>query len=286
MQSQLVFKEEHEIERLRVQNRLLSCYEGPVLARILSEGRQLAVLDIGCNDGMKTVKRFSHDSVSHVIGIEYNEILATKAKEMYGDERFSFYRLDVEAEDFSDRLRDIMREKQIEGFDVIYLSFVLMHLTDASKLLVALRPFLRTGGKLLIIEAHDAASTLTNDPSGLLGSFLEILKQDKYSGNREVGASICGTLAECGYGEICVWHDCISAGEGETEKKQAILTTFFSYLSEDVALLRSIEPENPTYRSWAAWLDRNYDELRQRIMEERSVISMGMNILTCTKGKV
>ena len=285
MQSQLVFQEKNEIRRLRVQNELLSCYEAPILTQIFSEERNLSVLDIGCNDGQKTVERFSSESVSHVIGLEYNEKLAEKAQKTYGNEHFSFYPFDVETEDFSEYLRAIMAEKQIDGFDVIYLSFVLMHLSDVKGLLLDLYPFLKENGKLFIVEANDAASTLNNDEKGLLGEFLEMLKKDKYSGNRAVGATICEVLSDCGYRDICVWHDAVSAAESEKEKKKAIFTTFFSYLSEDILLLLDAEPDNEEYRSWSLWLDLNYKTLKRLILQEKSVISMGMKILTCTKGK-
>ena len=285
MQSQLVFQEKNEIKRLRVHNELLACYEAPVFAQIFSEGQDLAVLDIGCNDGQKTVERFSSESVSHVIGLEYNEKLAAKAQKTYGNEHFSFYPFDVETEDFSEYLRAIMAEKQIDGFDVIYLSFVLMHLSDVKGLLLDLYPFLKENGKLFIVEANDAASTLNNDVKGLLGEFLEMLKKDKYSGNRAVGATICEVLSDCGYRDICVWYDAVSATEGEKEKKKAIFTTFFSYLSEDILLLLDAEPDNEEYRSWSAWLAENYEPLKRLILKEKSVISMGMKILICTKGK-
>lgn len=285
MQNQFIFQEKNEIERLRIQNDLLSCYEAPVFTQIFSEKQNLSVLDIGCNDGRKTLERFTSDSVSRVIGLEYNEELAVKAQKTYGDERFSFYRVDVESEDFPERLQIIMKEKRIDGFDVIYLSFVLMHLSDVDKLLSAIRPFLKTDGKLFIVEANDAASTLTGDNNGLLREFLEILKKDKYSGNREVGTSICETLSACGYENICVWHDFISAAEREKEKKKAIYTTFFTYLWEDVLLLLETEPENEEYQSWSDWLHLNYQSLKHLVLQEKSVISMGMKILTCTKGE-
>ena len=55
---------------------------------------------------------------------------------------------------------------------MIYLSFVLMHLGDVNKLLVSIRPFLKTEGKLVIIEANDSASYLSHDKQGLLGDCL------------------------------------------------------------------------------------------------------------------
>ena len=285
MESQLVFQDKKEIKRLRVQNSLLACYEAPILEQIFAEGQNLAVLDVGCNDGCKTLERFTSDSVSRVIGLEYNEELVSKAQKKYGGEKFSFYRVDVETQDFPERIRNIMNENQIHGFDVIYLSFVLMHVSDVKKLLVNLRPFLKADGKLLIIEANDADSTLNCDQNGLLGEFLGILKKDKYSGNREVGATICDILPVCGYENICVWHDAVSAAEGEREKKKAIFTTFFSYLREDVSLLLESEPDNKEYNLWSAWLNSNYETLKRLILRNESIISMGMKIVTCTKEK-
>ena len=285
MESQLVFQEKTEMERLRVQNRLLSGYEKPILAQMFSERCDLAVLDVGCNDGMKTVEQFTSDSVSRVIGLEYNPDLVQTAQQKYGDERFSFYHFDVEGEEVAQRLRAIMDENQIEAFDVIYLSFLLMHLSDVSKLLAALKPFLKEDGKLFIIEANDRVSTLNNDQTGLLGEFLEILRKEKYSGNREVGAVICEKLADCGYKDICVWHDFVSAGAGEPEKKQDIFTTFFTYLAEDITLLLNAEPENEEYRTWAAWIESNYSVLKDLVLQDESMIAMGIRILTCGKGR-
>ena len=75
MQSQLVFQEEKERERLRRQNLLLSQAEKPALEHFFKGKSELSVLDIGCNDGARTFHRFSDDRISRVIGLEYNQQL-------------------------------------------------------------------------------------------------------------------------------------------------------------------------------------------------------------------
>ena len=158
-----------------------------------------------------------------------------------------------------------------------------MHLKDTERYLTSLRPFLKKDGKILIIEADDSNSKLNGDGGGLLGDFLSILKKDKYAGNREVGKNIIQTLKKCGYHNISVHYDAISASKGEKEKKEAIFTTFFSYLGEDVSILLSQEPTNLEYKSWKKWLESNYTTLKNLVMDEESEISMGMKILTCSK---
>lgn len=282
---QLVFQEKKELKRLHIQNRLLGEYEKPVFDSIFSGQEGLSVLDIGCNDGTKTVEWFSTEAVSKVIGLEYNEGLAKKARKLYGNEKFSFYSMDVESSDFSRQMKIKMKEKEIESFDVIYLSLVLLHLTDVKKVLEAVCTLLREDGQIVIVEANDKNTVLMPDKKGLLPEFLHILEEDKYSGNRNMGNEICSLLTESGYDNIKIWHESISAGAGEKEKKKDIFKIFFSYLPEDVDLLLEEVPDCEEYQKWDRWLEENYKKLRNSIVLSNATISMGIKILTCSKGK-
>ena len=66
--------------------------------------------------------------------------------------------------------------------------------------------------------------------------------------------------------------------------KQDIFTMFFSYLAEDVQLLRQQDPKDARYLEWEAWLEENLQPLYEDIVRDGSVISMGMGILTCGRG--
>lgn len=284
MQSQFVFQGQKEIERLAVQNRLLSLYERPMVEKFFSGGAGWTVLDIGCNDGRKTVQRFSDTGIGRVVGLEYNENLAQTAQERYGNEKFSFHHCDVEAPDFTEQLCRLCEQEAIGTFDMIYLSFLLMHLSDPVRLLQRLRPFLKDGGCLLVIEPNDAVSKLDPDPQELLPAFLAILAQDKYAGNRSVGTRLPQLLQQAGYEEIHIWQEEISAKNGEMEKKQDVFQTFFSYLPEDVALLQSQEPENPRYQAWHDWLQQNFEDLRNAVIQENGQVYMGVQMVSCKNG--
>ena len=170
-----IFENSKEIDRLAVQNRLLKEYEEPVCRRLL-EGRQgVRVLDVGCNNGSKTADRFSRSGVSTVIGLEYNQTLADRAQEAYGDDRFSFYRCDVEQPEFPDQLRGWMAKHQVEAFDLIHISLVLLHLRDPGQVLRQLKQFLTPDGRLLIIEANDAENRLSSRDEHLFREFMDIL---------------------------------------------------------------------------------------------------------------
>lgn len=130
-----IFDDHKEIDRLAVQNRLLKEYELPVYQRLMEGRTGLRVLDVGCNNGSKTADRFAHPSVEKIIGLEYNQDLVEEAQATYGDRWFSFYQCDVEQPDFAPKLRGWMGESQIEAFDLIHISLVLLHLERPGLLL-------------------------------------------------------------------------------------------------------------------------------------------------------
>lgn len=285
MQTQAVFNDKKEIQRLKVQNRLLSAYERPMLDHFFARKKHIRVLDIGCNNGEKTIQRFAAPCVEKVVGLEYNSELAAGAQNRFGNDRFSFFSANVEAPDFLICMKEQMKEIGIEAFDVIYLSFVLMHLQEPEKVLKSLHTLLAPEGVLMIVEADDENSVLTPDEGRFLRSFLHILAQDPLAGNRRLGARLEKKLLNCGYEGISCWCKGVEASGGDKDAKADIFETFFSYLPEDVAQLLKEEPDSEEYKGWNHWLDTHYEDLRRLILSEHSQMTMGMKILSCVRGK-
>ncbi len=284
MVSQLVFQDKKEIERLKRQCNLFLEYETPVIEDVLkSKEGKVCVLDVGCNEGDKAVSLFSSDSVEKVIGLEYNKDLAEDAQKKWGDDRFSFYNLDVESDDFLSELDGIMKRENVEAFDIIYLSLVLLHLKNPDALLLKLKPLLKDNGTLVIVEGDDSSSFLFPDEDGLLKDFMKILNKDKYSGNRTLGKTIEKMLVKCGY-IISLPVNAIVVGFGERAKKRDIYTVFFSYLQGDVDILLEEDKNNEEYKAWAEWLSENLSKLEKTIKSDDSCINMGLKILVCRKG--
>ena len=139
MESQTVFEKGWELDRLTVQNQLLRECELPVYQKLLEGKSGLRLLDVGCNDGSKTMDRFDLPQVERIMGLEYNEGLARRAQEKYGGGKASFHSCDLEDPDFPVQMAGLMEADGIEGFDLIYISFVLMHLKRPDLMLARLR---------------------------------------------------------------------------------------------------------------------------------------------------
>ncbi len=281
MQSQLIFQAEKERSRLQAQERLLIRYEKDIFSELLEGRSGLCILDVGCNDGEKTIRRFSSDAVGKVVGLDVSADLVAQAQEKYLGSKFSFYRCDVESENFAHELKAYMDKDGIQKFDIIYLSFVLMHIKNIKQLLLSLKKVLSPNGTIVILEANDAASSLSNDEYGLLGDFLGMLAKDPFAGNRDTGRNLESLLKACGYRNSRVWHDRIYAPVGDIEMKEDIFEVYFTYLPEDVKMLCDEHPQNMEYRKWSDWLKENFEQLRKLVLSKDAQLSIGICFMTC-----
>lgn len=281
MASSKVFEENEEINRLAVQNRLLKDYEQPVCQRVIGGRHNLKLLDIGCNDGSKTADRFTCENITQVIGLEYHRHLAKKAQKTYGNNGFAFYQCDVEGAGFIKRLRHLMAKNSIEAFDIIHISFVLMHLKNPGELLTSLRDVLTPGGKLFLVEADDSFSKVSSDTNHLYRNFLKILSDDPFSGDRNCGGKLPALLEKSGYKQIQLESTCIGADQSERLKKKDMFDIFCSYLPADMILLQKQEPDNTQYIACVGWLNQHYHTLKELFLAENTSISMGVSIITC-----
>ena len=277
-----IYQDPREQARLAAQNHLMRAYEAPVL-ELLFRGRSgLRILDVGCNDGGKTLERFSRPETARVLGLEYHSDLVTRAEKSCADSRFLFRTCDVETEAFPEQLFRIMEESGIEAFDLIHLSFILMHLKDPERLLAALSGVLAPGGQLLLVEPDDTVSFISEDPDGLFSEFLGYLKTDPFAGDRGCGGRIFSMLGRMGFQKVYLASSLIEAEQNEPKKKDDLFQMFFSYLPFDMEFLLQKEPERAEYRRCAAWLHSHFTALKEQILQCRK-IGMGVFIMTCKK---
>lgn len=276
-----VFSDETELKRLEVQGRLLREYEKPVHKKVIGNRKGLTLLDVGCNNGKKTMDCFSEENFSKIVGIDCLETLIAQAEEKYGSENKSFYVCDITAVDFLDRMKEIMRQENIAGFDVIHCSFVLMHLDEPSKVLKRLRELLAPNGCMIAIEPDDTESYLEPDAEGIFEQFLDVLDAEPYSGKRHLGGELSELLRKSGYSDVRLNCSGIHVTGDELSQKEDIFTTFCSYLPDDLLLLTRQEPENALYQKELEWVHENFEKLHRQITSKKTTVFMGVKIFTC-----
>jgi SAM-dependent methyltransferase len=276
-----VYLDNTELKRLEVQRQLLIEYEQPIYNEIINKRTGLTLLDLGCNDGSKTKTRFSENNFDKIIGLDCLDELTEKANKKFGNEVFKFFSCDVTKSDFIDKLTNIMSTEKIEYFNIINCSFLLIHLKNAVKVLKELKRFLAPDGCIIVIEPDDTESYLSPDTDGIFKEFLKVLEYDPYSGKRTFGSELPQLFNESGYLDYRLRCSTICAKGDEISKKEAIFTTFCSYLKEDLILLREQEPENNIYQECWEWVTRNFDKLHNYMISEKAKVCMGVKIYTC-----
>ena len=276
-----IFQQEQEIERLSVQEELFLPYEQPVYQKIFSQPRQF-ILDIGSNDGRKLVKRFANTQTQKIIGLECNSELVKQARTNCQDSRFSFFNCDVEDEHFMSCIHQIMADENIPAFDIIHLSFVLMHLRDATSLLSKLQPLLAHSGVLMVIDVNDDQSNVIPDKFNLFSEFKQLLCCDPYAGDRKCGAKLPALLSKLGFKNITLEREKIAAYSTEIQKKQNMFAIFCSYLQDDLKILLKEDATNLDYLRCKDWLKQNYEILGNNILSKETLFTIGVSIITCT----
>ena len=280
MGKQNVFAYENELERLNTQNRMMLHFEQPVFRALFSGKTGLRVLDVGCNDGEKTHLCFSHPAVERVIGLEINETLVEQARAACGGGKFRFEAIDVEAEDFSAQLGEILRREQIDGFDCIYVSYLLSHLRSPETLLRRLRPLLNDGGVLLVVDSDDSACSLSPEGGALFREYLAMIAQDPYGGDRSLGRRLPELLQSCGYGDVVQCFAPPVLGPEDLELRQYLFTCY-TFLEEDLPLLRVNYPNDMLYDRMEDWIAAHFAQLQSCFLAENATVVGGFTMYSC-----
>lgn len=275
-------QQENEIARLNLQEDLFSAYEKPTYQKVFSKPRHF-VLDIGSNDGQKTIKRFSNTDAEKIIGIDLDDELIKQSQENCTDDRFSFYCCNIEDENFVSNIQKIMKEENIPSFDVINLSFVLMHIKDTASLLSSLRSLLSEDGILMMIDVNDDLGGINPDEGDYFNTFKQLLSKDPYAGDRRCGAKLPETLSKCGYKNITIEKEKLIASPLEISKKESMFACYCSFLKGDIELLLNEDPTNTTYLHCKDWLIDNYEILQKNCLSDKSQFTLGVVVITCTR---
>ena len=173
-----------------------------------------------------------------------------------------------------------MAEQGISGFDLIYFSFSLIYMSDPEGLLRDLRGRLAPGGSVMILEVDDNRTTISPDEGKLIPAYVEMMIRNPFTGDRGLCRRLPALLERCGYTDVRQFGEDIAAGPGETEKKQSLAEMLFSFIPDDVAILRRQHPDEPLYEQWSEWVDAHFAQLWESAVSEGATVSMHPVIVT------
>lgn len=217
----------NEKERLKSQGGRYDAETQEILDKYLTKDKYV-VLDVGCAQGFVTTQTYKKAKYKKVVGIDINKKGIEDAKETYKNKKFSFYQVDVEKEDFFEDMKNIMKQENIQGFDVISCFLVLHHLKDGFKAVKQLKTLLNKDG-MLIIRGSDDGTKISYGDDGLIQKIIESSYQVDGMSDRNNGRKLYTWLVDAGYDSVRVHTNVTDTSSMTFEEKQGLFAVSFGY---------------------------------------------------------
>lgn len=276
---------ENEMERLRKQNNLYNLYATPALDEIFSELKNPAVIDVGCSDCNNIMTRLNGRSYSHLLCVDKEQDKLNDARKRYGENgRVEFLACDITKKSFSSMLSDYLSKNNLQGFDLIHISAVLLHIKNPLSVLKVLHEKLNKGG-YIIIQDEDDGYNLAYDEGGDEPAFFDdcfyIWEHSKESGDRKMGRKLPILLKKSGFSQIEMKASIIASTDFDGKYKEDLWDIYFNPLywvvdSEDYfdkadAFEKCVEYE------------RKHDKMKAKYLKGSIYLSLGVPVFVAKK---
>ncbi len=271
-------KERH---RLDVQQKLMRKFDIGTYDKIAKQLKNANVLDIGCNNGSVFMDRMGNrPEISKIIGVEYDEGAVNAANEKYGSDSRMFCKADLESPEFMDVIRDAMDKLGIPAFDFVHISMVLLHLKNPHRVIKKVRSLMAPGAVIMIKDIDDGMNLAYPDEDGAFERVYRICRENETSGYRHSGRQIYSFLKRGGIKDICLDVSGLNVIGMDYDERQALFDTYFSFIAEDLALMKEKYPTSERVDADYKWYNEIYDELEERMHNEEFFFSLGFMIFT------
>jgi len=269
--------------RLIKQDNLFKKFDDEIWDNILAGKKNLNILDVGCNCGNLIINRVGNrKEYKEIIGIDYYKANIDFANTSFGSGKNHFYLCDVESKNLEKNLENIMEQNNIQKFDIIHLSLILLHLKNPKKLLNRLKYFLSDNGIILVKEVDDGLNFAYPDKNGDFDRLYKMCSINDDSGDRKTGRKVYSYLINSGYSNIKVEKIGLNSINLSDDEKLNMYEVYFSFIlggAEDRAIQY---PENKKYQEDFNWFSKNYTKLKMRFLDKDFIFSFGLVAYTAS----
>lgn len=270
-----------ERRRQQVQANLLLKYDTPVYEKLLKGKSNLNVLDLGSGNGATIMARLGNrPEVSKIIGIERSKELVEQANAKYGSDRVKFYQLDVECDDFEEKMLEIMDENDIEGFDFVNVLSLLSYLSKTSRLFKNIKKISAPGSVIIVRNIDDGLNMAFPDEDGDFKKAMNLLQLCVSNGYRFDGREIFNILQIRGYKDIVLENLAINTVGMSVEEKEAFFQTVFGFAKKGIKDELIAHPDSLDLQEKYQWLNQVFDKLEEKFMNPAFFLNFGFMIYT------
>jgi 2-polyprenyl-3-methyl-5-hydroxy-6-metoxy-1,4-benzoquinol methylase len=274
-----------EKQRLEFQKILTRNEDLKVLEPILENKKNINILDIGCNNGNLVIDRIESlkITINKLIGIDSNKEIVGEANEINGSDIYHFYCENAEKDSFDENIKNIMDDNQIEGFDLICLSMVLLHLSKPYHVLKKLRKIMNKGSIIFIRDMDDTLAMIYPDQDNLFEKSMKISNDIEMAGFRNFGRQIPSLLKKSGFNNISLHPESINTLGMNHDEKEALFNTNFLFILIDLPILIKKYPDEKKYSEYYKWITSVYDQMEELFQSDDFFYQMGTVLFTAEK---
>lgn len=259
-----------ELKRLRIQSDNTREPDMNAIEYVLKKLPHLDevnILDMGCAYGFVTKDRFSFLPNAKVVGIDRSEKLIQYANEKSMFNGASYHVIDLEDEDVIDNIEEIMEERGIEKFDIIFSSLVIHHLKNPNKLLRKIRRILSKDG-FIIIRGSDDGSMVTYNDDDLIKKIIDLHLSCDGISDRLNGRKIYSQLVNSGYKNVKMINWVKEISNMDLDERYEIFVERFSYRRNYLQTVYDKDPYNMNNKKRLEEMDYLLSELENKFADE------------------
>lgn len=220
------------------------------------EDEKLCILDLGSGYGHVAASRFSSlPQVDKVLCVDINARVIERAQILFAeDPKLIFEVLDMESEDFADRLSELMARHGIERFHILYSALTLHHLRNPNRVLRSLRRVMESGA-YIILRGSDDGSKLCYPESELMESIIRKTMQATGVSDRQNGRKIYTQLFDSGFRDIRIFSEMRDLSRLEYDDRRQLFQESFSYRINYFKKVLDAHPDDRTAIEDHRWME-------------------------------
>ncbi len=265
-----------EIKRLNAQQKLLLQFDMDVYDKYLKGKSGLNVLDIGCSNGKALMSRLGErEEVETIIGVEFDAASVQKAREVYAGTKAKFYEVDLEAEDFEEKMDVIMEENGIEKFDWINVLAVVSHLKSPYKVFKNLKKICKRGGVFFVRNIDDGINLAYPDKENRFKRAFHILSKCDTVGYRYSGRELYSIFKTLNFKEISLEKFGLNNVNMDYDDRSAFFDVIFGFIKNGIKNAVKKHPDNEELIVEHEWFMDNLDEMEEQFLAVETFVNFG-----------
>ena len=281
--------DEKEKLRLEKQQELMFAIDAPIYDKIVKNGENLCLLDVGCGTGNSIAKRVDYvnkkyHKISKVVGLEYDKELVDKAKSLHPN--FRIYNTDIEDANFINNLRKICIAENIDKFDIINISFVLLHLEDAERLLFALKLFLKDDGVIFIRDVDDILTFGYPDEDLVIQKLISILGDTETAGYRKSGRRISLFLKNLNFKNIYRPVLGMSSNNMDIKDKEVFFDMCITFIIDHIENMAKRYPKSIEWKENLNFYKENINKVHELFLRNDFIYVLGTVVFVASNKRL